>query len=431
MSASDDPILGACVFRPFWLEDAPLCPPAAASPPERADLVVVGSGYTGLAAALQAAEAGLSVTVLDAGPIGAGCSTRNGGQVSSSLKPDLARLTASVGAETARAMEAEGREALAGVPEIARRYGIDAVWRQNGLYRAAHGPRAFAAMEREVAADPSGASRLVARADQAGELGSARYHGGMVVATEGSVQPAKLHAGLVAAAERAGIGLVDTCAALGVARAGPRFAVTTPRGRIEARHVLIATNGYSGTALPWHRRRVVPIGSYMLATAPMDPGRCAALIPHDRTVVDSRKVVIYLRRSPDGRRIVFGGRSSLDETDPARSLPRLHAMMLEVFPQIADVPVSHAWMGFVAYTFDGLPHVGVHDGIHHAMGYCGSGIALSLHLGTRIGQQIAGDPRGRTAFDGRGFATRPFYTGTPWFLKPSIALYRLQDRYRP
>jgi glycine/D-amino acid oxidase-like deaminating enzyme len=197
---------------------------------------------------------------------------------------------------------------------------------------------------------------------------------------------------------------------------------------VTARDVLIATNGYTGTLTPWLRRRVIPIGSYMLATDPLDPQVAASLIPNRRMVVDTRRVVIYLRLSPDGRRLIFGGRAALSETDPMRSLPRLYEMMLEVFPQLAGTRVSHAWNGFVAYTFDELPHTGTHDGVHYAMGYCGSGISLSHYFGHRAGQRILGLAEGRTALDNIPFQTRPLYAGRPWFLKPAMAWYSLKDR---
>ena len=432
MPRHDETIFHSCSFHPYWLDDAPLAETEAAPLPQRADLVIVGSGYTGLAAALEAVEGGMSVLVLESGQIGAGCSTRNGGQVSSSLKPNLGKLTARHGEAVARRIRSEGWAALAHLPRLIALHGIDADWRQTGRYCAAHSPRAFDELRHwsdQIVKDGEPALQIVPRSDQLQELGSDRYFGGVVAPSYGSVHPAKLHAGLLSAARKAGVTVTGNCAATSIARVGAGFVVTTPRGTVQSRHVLIATNGYTGALTPWHRRRVIPIGSYMLATAPMDPGRCAALIPRDRTVIDSRKVVIYFRRSPDGRRIIFGGRASLSETDPARSLPALHRMMLDVFPQLGDVPISHSWNGFVAYTFDELPHIGVQDGLHYCMGYCGSGISLSLYFGMRIGQQILGRAEGATALDGIPFETRPMYRGNPWFLKPSFVYYRIKDRF--
>ena len=173
---------------------------------------------------------------------------------------------------------------------------------------------------------------------------------------------------------------------------------------------------------------MIPIGSYMLATEPMPAERAAKLIPQQRVMSDTRKIIVYFRLSPDGRRLLFGGRVSVFESDPVKSLPALRDEMLGIFPQLEDVRISHTWMGFVAYTFDELPHLGCHDGIHYAMGYCGSGICLASHLGHKLGLQLLGDEAGASAFTNPAFQTRPLYTGKPWFLAPSVRFYQAVDR---
>ena len=204
--------------------------------------------------------------------------------------------------------------------------------------------------------------------------------------------------------------------------------VATARGTTVARDVIVATNGYTGALTPWLQRRVIPIGSYIIATDLLPESAIAKLIPRDRIVSDTRKVVFYYRTSPDKRRILFGGRVSLDETDPKVSGPLLHADLVRIFPGLRDVPISHSWCGIVAYTFDETMHVGRHDGAHYACGYCGSGVGMASYLGMRVGQQVLGLREGRTAFDDLAFPTRPFYTGRPWFLAPSIRYFRIRDR---
>jgi glycine/D-amino acid oxidase-like deaminating enzyme len=203
--------------------------------------------------------------------------------------------------------------------------------------------------------------------------------------------------------------------------------VATAQGTVFARKVLIATNGYSGALSPWLKRRVIPIGSYQIATEPLGVEQVRALIPRGRNIVDSRRVVVYYRPSPDGARIIFGGRAALREKDPLACVPRLRDMLTQVFPQLSAVGISHAWVGWVAYTFDTLPHLGVHDGIHYCMGYCGQGVPLAPYFGQRIGQQMMGFAAGRTALDGMPFPSRPYYSGTPWFLAPSVLAYRTLD----
>jgi glycine/D-amino acid oxidase-like deaminating enzyme len=192
--------------------------------------------------------------------------------------------------------------------------------------------------------------------------------------------------------------------------------------------VLLATNGYSGALSPWHRRRVIPIGSYQIATEPLGQARMRELLPHGRNMGDSRRVVVYFRPSADGERIIFGGRAALAEKDPLVCVPRLKSMLAEIFPQLRNVGITHAWTGWVAYTFDTLPHLGRHDGIYYCMGYCGQGVTTAPYLGMRIAQQMLGLPEGATAFDGLPFPSRPYYYGTPWFLAASVLAYRVLDR---
>jgi glycine/D-amino acid oxidase-like deaminating enzyme len=203
--------------------------------------------------------------------------------------------------------------------------------------------------------------------------------------------------------------------------------VQTPKGTVTARNVVVATNGYTGTMTPWLRRRVIPIGSYIIATEPLAPELMARLMPQDRVVSDTRRVVYYYRASPDGRRILFGGRVSATETDPRNSGPKLHAELVRLFPELKGTRISHSWFGFVAYTFDELAHIGQQDGLYYAMGYCGSGVGMAGYLGMRIGQQVVGKKEGATAFDGLTFPTRPYYWGNPWFLGAAVAYYRWRD----
>ena len=201
----------------------------------------------------------------------------------------------------------------------------------------------------------------------------------------------------------------------------------TSRGVVKARQVLLATNGYSGALSPWHRRRIIPIGSYQIATEPLGTECVRSLIPRGRNVVDSRRIVVYFRPSPDNERIIFGGRAALAETDPLACVPRLQAMMRRIFPQLQSVRATHAWVGWVAYTFDTMPHLGQRNGLYYCMGYCGQGVPLAPYFGKKVGQQMLGLAEGRTAIDDLPFPSRPFYFGTPWFLAPSVWTYRTLD----
>ena len=415
---------------PYWWDQvAPLTLPAP-TPRRRVDVVIIGSGYTGLNAALETALAGRDTLVLEAGEPGAGCSTRNGGQVSTGIKPSLAALARKHGAARARAIHAEGTASLDWIGDFIRREGIDCDFRVSGRYHAAHSPRAFEALAKSLARPDSGeddGAYVVARRDQRGELGSDTYHGGVVYPRHAALHPAKYHRGLLDRALAAGAEIHANRAALAIKGQQGRFTVSTADGPVEARDVIVATNGYTGNATPWLRRRVIPIGSYIIATEPLPPAMMDELFPTDRMVSDTRKVVYYYRASPDRTRVIFGGRVSSGETDPGVSGPKLYAEMVRLFPQLSGTRISHSWFGTVAYTFDDLMHTGQQAGVHYAMGYCGSGISMASYLGMRTGRRVLGLADGASAFDDLPFPTRPLYTGRPWFLPAAVAWYRWQD----
>ncbi len=418
-------------FDALWRDDAPAPALPDTAPPAQADVAIVGSGYTGLNAALVTARGGRSTVVFDADDAGYGCSTRNGGQISTSIKPSYDALAKRHGAERAFAIVKEGQSSLAWIKEFMRAEALDCDFEVVGRFHAAHNEAQFKALAARVEHQPKGLevdAHVVPRAEQHTEIDSDLYFGGAVYGQHASVHPARYHAALLARAREAGAMIHAHCPVTAVSREGDRFRILTPRGTTLARDVIVATNGYTGSLTPWLRRRVIPIGSYVIATEPLPVATVTRLIPRNRIVSDTRKVVFYYRASPDKRRIVFGGRVSLDETDPALSGPLLHADLVKIFPALRDVRVSHSWCGTIAYTFDELMHVGVHDGMHYATGYCGSGVGMGSYLGMRVGQKVLGLAEGRTAFDGLPFPTRPFYTGNPWFLAPSIRYFRWRDR---
>ena len=414
----------------YWTRDAPL-PQAPADPlPAAADVVVVGGGYTGLAAARETALAGRSTLVLDAADIGAGCSARNGGQVSPSIKPSHATLTARHGERIATRIHAEALEAIADLEALVRDGSLACDWREVGCFVGAHTRRLYGALLREAETQPQGLAvpfEAVPRERLPEALDSPLYHGGVIYPRDAAVHPVLLVRALHARALAVGARFSSHCTVQGLARTPAGFEVLTNRGTVRARQVLIATNGYTGSFAPWHRRRIVPIGSYIIATEPLGAALVRKLIPHGRNVGDTRRVIVYFRPSPDGRRILFGGRAAAAETDVGRCVPRLRNMLVEIFPQLADVRVSHAWMGYVAYTFDTLPHLGERDGLFHCMGYCGQGIPSATYYGRKIGLTMAGRSGGETALAGLPFPGRPFYSGDPWFLPAAVLGYRLCD----
>jgi len=418
-------------LAPYWWDSVPRPALEPAELPQRADVVVIGSGYTGLHAALQTARGGRQTLVLDAEDAGWGCSTRNGGQISTSVKPGFDVLVRRYGVGHARAIVREGQRSLDWIGRFVADEQIDCSFAVVGRFHAAHNAREFARLARAAAQQPEGLAvpvDVVPRAEQHNEIGTDAYWGGVVYRQHASIDPARYHQGLLERVTAAGAKVIARCPAARVEKDGPGFRVTTASGVVDARDVVIATNGYTGTLTPWLRRRVIPIGSYIIATEPLPAEQMNRLMPRNRIVSDTRKVVFYYRASPDRTRILFGGRVSTSETDPAVSGPMLHAELARLFPELRAVRISHSWCGFVAYTFDELMHIGRHDGMHYAMGYCGSGVGMGSYLGMRLGQQVLGLAEGRTAFDDLAFQTRPLYGGNPWFLAPSIRYYRWRDR---
>jgi glycine/D-amino acid oxidase-like deaminating enzyme len=417
--------------QPYWRDQLGQSPTLPEQPLQNVDVLIVGSGYTGLNAAIETVRGGRSTLVLDAGDPGFGCSTRNGGQISTSVKPSLEKLTRKYGAEKANAIRQEGENALRWIEERILAEKIECDFKRSGRYHAAHTPHHYEELARDaekLGREEGIDTHVVSRSEQLSELGSDSYFGGVVFARHASLDPAKYHRGLLQCATDAGVHVTGLCAVSNIKQTATGFTVATQKGKVTAKNVIVATNGYTTGLTPWLHRRVIPIGSYMIATEPLPTALVDRLFPTDRIASDTCKVVYYYRASPDRQRILFGGRVSATEIDPAISGPRLHDSMCRIFPELRDYGVSHSWSGTVAYSFDELAHTGIHEGVHYAMGYCGSGVSMASYLGMRLGQKVLGLKEGQTAFDGLSFPTRPFYTGKPWFLPTVVAWYRWNDR---
>ena len=427
-----DTLMQHCALTPYWWEQTPRPALPELALPATIDVLVIGAGYTGLHAALQTARGGRSTLIVDAEDAGWGCSSRNGGQVSTSIKPSFEQLAKRHGAQRAFDILREGQHSLSFIADFIKQENIQCDFGQVGRFHAAHNAKQFELLAQRVTHQPKGLevkAHVVPRAEQRTELGSDAYFGGAVYEEHCSVNPGRYHQGLLERVLAAGGQVAPHCPALKIEKKGTQFEVSTARGKVLARDVVIATNGYTGNLTPWLQRRVIPIGSYMITTEELPAGLIDQLFPTNRIASDTRKVVYYYRPSPDRKRVIFGGRVSFNETDPRISGPKLHADMAQIFPELRETRISHSWCGFVAYTFDEMMHVGVHEGMHYAMGYCGAGVGSSSYFGMRIGQQVLGRAEGQTALNGLPFTTRPFYTGNPWFLAPSIRYYRWRDSF--
>ena len=416
--------------RPWWWEAAEPGAETTQELPERTDVCIVGGGYAGLNCALELARSGTSCVVLDAQRIGEGASSRNGGLVTGGVKLAAADHSAQLGADRARRLSAEAIGTLQFLDDLIRREGIDCDFARTGRFTCAWSRGHYDAMaaKAERLAELTGEPvYMVPPERQRDEIGSDHYRGGQVVEASATLHPAKYVRGLAAAAAQAGAVLVGGRRATGLTRRPGGWQVATDRGTIAAETVMVGTNAYTGRELPWFRRRVVPVASFMIATEELPPDLVRELVPKARALADSRRVLSYFRLSPDHRRVLWGGRVGTAAMDPRISARRLHAMMCKVWPQLKDARISHSWTGNVAFTFDFLPHLGSHDGIHYALGCQGNGVAMQSWLGNRAARAIL---RGNSesAFADLTFPTAPLYGGNPWFLPGVLLWYRLRDR---
>jgi glycine/D-amino acid oxidase-like deaminating enzyme len=210
-------------------------------------------------------------------------------------------------------------------------------------------------------------------------------------------------------------------------RQGAAWKVETTRGTIVAKDVVVGTNGYTGEATPELQRRVIPLASYIIATEELPDDLARSLMPNNKSIYDTRRVLTYYRMSGDRKRLIFGGRAKFGPFDAVQTAPILYRIMTEIFPQLKGSKITHAWTGNVAFTFDETPHMGTLDGLHYALGCNGSGVAMMTYLGTQTARKIAGVSNYRTAFETDDFPTHWAYNGNPWFIPWVGRYFRARD----
>lgn len=417
---------------PVWTKGVATPPGAPAPLPERADVVVIGGGITGLAAARELARRGAAVTLLESRTLGWGASSRNGGMVLSGLKLDAAKLIKLYGREVAQRMFAASLDAITLVEQIVSEGQIDCHFVRCGHLVVASKPAHYRALADEAALlerDFGHSMQLVPAERMREEIGSSVFHGGLVDPASAGLHPAKYVAGLAAAARQAGACLLDRTPATAIEPDQGTFIVRAPQGMIRANHVLMATGGYTGPATPQLRKRVIPIGSYIIATEPLSEALAEELSPRGRMIYDTRNFLYYFRLTPD-RRMLFGGRAGFLPETPSTvrvSADILRRGMVDVYPQLRNTQVEYAWGGNVDFTFDMMPHAGQQNGLRYALGYAGHGVALATYLGTQLGAELAGAAV-KHPF-GQPLPGAPFglYNGRPWFLPFAGMWYKFLD----
>ena len=429
-----DTIGGPLIDHPYWWDTVPPVSPTPSAQRldgSRVDVAVVGAGYTGLSAARRLARSGATVVVLERERVGFGASSRNGGQVLTGLKLEPAALVHQYGERRARELFDSSIESMAGLEAVIAEEAIDCEYARTGHLQAAWKPSHFQAFREEqalLARVFRHPVELVGASEQQSELGSVRYHGLMVDERSAALHPAKYVCGLALAATRAGARVITGAAAERLEKLPSGWRVSTAIGDIDARDVLVATNGYTTRVTPALQRRLVPIGSYIIATEPLAASLADRLLPHRRMAFDSKHFLYYFRLTTD-RRLLFGGRAEFGSPTPEsarRAADILHRGMVDVFPDLAETRVDYAWSGTVAFTRDQLPHAGKIDSLYYAGGYCGHGIAMATALGDAMARRISGEAVTHPLIDDR-FPPIPFYSGKPWFLPIVGGYYRMKD----
>jgi glycine/D-amino acid oxidase-like deaminating enzyme len=424
----------------FWLSTVEMPQIETRPLPEKVDVTILGAGFTGLSAARTLAKRGASVAVLEAQTVGWGASSRNGGMVLTGLKLGAGDLISRYGKETTRRMFAASLEAISTVERIVADEKIDCDFYRCGHLEVANKPghfdgfhRSAETMEREL----GHSVRIVPRENLFTEIGTKIYFGGLVDEVSAGANPARYVAGLAKAAVRAGAEVHEQTRVENIEAASNGGAagwkVSTTQGALWARDVLVATSGYTGDSTPSLRRKLIPIGSYIIVTEVLPAELAAEVSPRNRMIYNSLYYTHYYRLTPDGR-MLFGGRAAFfpeNENTIRESQAILRRDMIEIFPQLADTKIEYVWGGTLDFAFDMMPHIGRMDGLYYSVGYAGHGVAMATLLGHKMAERIAS---GSATPDGNPFEEIPFkgaplglYRRKPWFLPLAGLWFRFLD----
>jgi glycine/D-amino acid oxidase-like deaminating enzyme len=422
----------------YWLETVAIPAADPSRPlPDSVDVAVIGSGVTGLSAARTLAKRGIKTAVLEAETFGWGASSRNGGMVLTGMKLPVPTLISRYGRERVQRMYAASVESIDYVEQIVREEKIDCDFSRCGHLEVACKQAHFdgyAESAARIAREFNHKLRIVPKSELRTEIGSDIYYGGMVDEVSAGLNPARFVAGLAAATQRAGAAMFDHTRVESVQRegrnGGQKFLVRTSKGNLTAREVLLASGAYTTNATPALRKKIIPIGSYIIVTEVLGEDLARELSPKNRMIYDSKHFLYYYRLTPD-RRMLFGGRAAFfpeTENTVRESAEILRQGMIHVYPQLRDTKVEFVWGGTLDFAFDVMPHTGQSDGMHYSVGYAGHGVAIGTYLGTKIAGVICGEPND-IPFDGIPFPTPPLglRSGHTWALPLAGAYYRFLD----
>lgn len=417
----------------YWLDTAPAFTAGAEGKvPPRADVVVVGGGFTGLSAALALARSGASVVLLEAGRVAGEASGRNGGQCNTGLAHDYADLAARLGEQTARGFYKAYDSAVDTVEKLIHDEGIACDFRRCGKLKVAAKPEHYAKLQKvhqqlRSTVDPG--VQLIPPERLAEEIGSGSFYGGLLQKDGAQMHMGKFGVGLAEAAVRAGARIYEGAAVSAIERKAGGYSLSCARGTIAAGQVFLATGNSSLGPFGHFRRRLVSVGSFIIATEPLDKATLDEITPTRRNYVTTKNIGNYFRITPDDR-LLFGGRARFALSNPQsdqKSGRILADKMIEFFPQLARTRIDYCWGGLVDMTADRLPRAGRHEGMFYSLGYSGHGVQMSVHMGQLMAGIMAGDTD-LNPWRGLDWPSIPGYFGKAWFLPIVGAYYKLQDR---
>ncbi|MCI1192064.1 FAD-binding oxidoreductase [Calidifontimicrobium sp. SYSU G02091] len=401
----------------------------------RADVAVVGGGLAGLSAAIELHDRGFDVVLLEAQDVGWGASGRNGGQAIHGLACDQEVIEQQLGLEEAKRVWAMSIEALDLIRQRIARFAIDCDWRDGYLGVATNERKAreLRAWVDRIASVYGYAQTWIERADLPNWIASPRYAAGAYDPRSGHLHPLKYSLGLASAAARLGVRIYERSAVTAL-ETGDTVRLRTAHGHVSARSVLLAGNVYlqqfAPAVAPQLAARIMPVGTYIVATRPLGAERARALIPCGAAVCDTNFVLDYFRTSAD-HRLLYGGRVSYSTATPMNLAASMRRRMLRTFPQLDGVEVEHAWGGFVDISMNRAPDFGrVGANVYYLQGFSGHGLALTGLAGKLVAEAIAGDASRFDTF--ARLKHRPFPGGRLLrmpALVAGMAWYRLRDLF--
>jgi glycine/D-amino acid oxidase-like deaminating enzyme len=419
----------------YWLDTSEPFRSATAGPVEGScDVAVIGGGLTGCSAALALAKKGARVVLLEAETIGHAASGRNGGMCNNGFAQDYGTMSAKLGKEVANKLYRAFDAGVDMVERLVMEEQIDCSFARTGKIKLAAKPEHYDKLARSqelLAANVDPDTEMVSRADLAGEVGSDRFHGGLIFRKGGGMHVGRFVRGLAEAAARRGVEMHERTPMTGLRPVpGGGHHIDTPKGRLHAAQVLLASGTSHTGPLGWIRRRIVPVGAFIIVTEPLRKETLGRLLPRRRMAVDTKNLVNYFRTTPDNR-LLFGGRARFAVSNPnsdAKSGAILQAALHEVFPSLRQVRIDYCWGGMVDMTRDRLPRAGERNGIFYSMGYSGHGTQMSTLMGTIMAEVMDGraDLNPWKDFD---WPAIPGHVGPPWFLPLVGAYYRLKDKF--